>query len=97
MSEKPRTGRRELLLALVLAQESLDAGDDLGRTLDHVGDLLDGIRGILHTHVEHLHVTGCVDDQEADGLHGQTGAAACAEVLGLGVGIGLAGVAKPFR
>ena len=78
-----------LLLGLVLAQQSLDTGDDLGRALDDVGNLLDGIGGVLHADVEHLNVAGCVDNQETDGLHGQAGAAACAEVLGLGVGIGL--------
>ena len=75
---------RRLLLVLDLSLPSRDLTLAMisGERSSRFCDLLDGIGLGLDTHVNHVHITFRVNDRETEGLHGRTGAAACAEVLG---------------
>ena len=67
ITDKLRLGR------LVLTQECLDLSDDLGRALNEISDLLDGIRGVLHAHVEHIHLATLTVRASQAGSHQKRG------------------------
>ena len=80
----------ELLFVLflsVLCEEILDLGNDIGRSLYQIGDLIHGIGLALLVDADKLNGTVTVDNEESDGGYGQARSTAASKVLGAGLSI----------
>ena len=67
----------------ILCEDSLDLCNDLGRTLDKIGDLLQRIGGNLNAYVNEFYRAVLGYAKNSDGLYRDSGSAACSEVLRL--------------
>ena len=88
--------RGSLFILGLLFEYFLDFCDQLGRTVNELGELLDGIGNGLHTNVQKIDVAVLVYDEEADRNDVETGSTASAEVLLQG-SVGLAVEIKATR
>ena len=74
-------GSDRFLGLFILCKQILNLCDDIGRTLDKIRDLINGVGLALLSDVDEFDVTALVDDKEAYGNNGKTCSTAATEVL----------------
>ena len=75
------------LVVLILCEQILYLGDDIGGALHKVCYLIHGIGLTLCGNVEKFNITVSIDHEEAYGVYCKTCAATAAEVLGTGLSV----------